>query len=124
MPADVAAVPEQASVVVIGGGVIGASGASLLAAAGVPDVVLLEKDGLGSGSTSKAAGGVRAQFSDAITIELGLRSLEAFQRFGDRPGPEIDLEQVGYLFLLDNHDAVSGFEESVRLQDADGVSRR
>src|SRR5690625_4943026 len=100
MPADVAAVPERAS------------------------VVLIEKDALGSGSTSKAAGGVRAQFSDAINIELGLRSLEAFQRFGDRPGQEIDLEQVGYLFLLDNPDAVSGFEESVRLQNAHGVPSR
>jgi len=124
MPADVAAVPEQASVVVIGGGVMGASAAFHLAEAGVPDVVLLEKDALGSGSTSKAAGGVRAQFSDAINIELGLRSLEAFQRFGDRPGQEIDLEQVGYLFLLDNPDAVSGFEESVRLQNAHGVPSR
>jgi len=124
MPADVAAVPERASVVVIGGGVMGASAAFHLAEAGVTDVVLIEKDALGSGSTSKAAGGVRAQFSDAINIELGLRSLEAFQRFGDRPGQEIDLEQVGYLFLLDNPDAVSGFEESVRLQNAHGVPSR
>ncbi len=56
--------PEHASVVVIGGGVIGASIAFHLAESGVSDVLLLEKDELASGSTCKAAGGVRASFSN------------------------------------------------------------
>ena len=55
--------PESASVVVVGGGVIGTSAAFHLAEAGV-DVALIERAQLGSGSTSKAAGGVRTQFSD------------------------------------------------------------
>ena len=64
--------PSSASVVVIGGGVIGLSTAFHLAAPGVRDVVLLdERDALGSGSTCKAAGGVRAQFSDPVNIALG-----------------------------------------------------
>ena len=70
--------PSRASVVVVGGGVIGLSTAYHLARAGVTDVVLLERDRLGAGSTCKAAGGVRAQFSDPVNIELGLRSLAAF----------------------------------------------
>ena len=57
--------------VIIGGGVIGVSTAYHLAAAGVRDVVLVDRAALGSGSTCKAAGGVRAQFSDRINIELG-----------------------------------------------------
>ena len=65
--------PDAAAVVVIGGGVIGTSAAFHLAEAGV-DVVLLERDQLGSGSTSKAAGGVRTQFSDVLNIEIGKRS--------------------------------------------------
>ena len=64
------------------------------------DVVLVERDQLGSGSTSQAAGGVRAQFSDELNIEIAQRSLAAFRAFGDRPGWEIDLHEVGYLFLL------------------------
>ncbi len=52
--------PTQASVVVIGGGVIGLSTAYHLAAAGVRDVVLVEQAEFASGSTCKAAGGVRA----------------------------------------------------------------
>ena len=67
---------ERASVVVIGGGAIGVAAAYELAAAGVPDVVLIDSGPLGGGSTSKAAGGVRAQFSDRVNIELAVRSLE------------------------------------------------
>ncbi|GAB3885644.1 hypothetical protein GCM10029964_048640 [Kibdelosporangium lantanae] len=113
----------KAEVVVIGGGVMGVSTAFHLAEAGV-DVVLVERDTLGAGSTSRAAGGVRAQFSDPVNIALGQRGLEAFERFASRPGGEIDLHQNGYLFLLDNADDVRVFEESVRLQNSLGVPSR
>jgi sarcosine oxidase subunit beta len=116
--------PSKASVVVIGGGVIGVSTAYHLATAGVPDVVLAEKDALGSGSTCKAAGGVRAQFSDRINIELGLRGLETFRHFHERFDQEIDLHQVGYLFLLDSPDSVSSFEQNVTLQNELDVPSR
>jgi sarcosine oxidase subunit beta len=118
------AIPARAEVAVVGGGVIGTSIAFHLAEAGVGDVVLLERDGLGSGSTSKAAGGVRAQFSDRLNIELGARSLEAFARFGERPGQEIDLHRVGYLFLLSTPADVEAFERDVALQNELGVSSR
>jgi sarcosine oxidase subunit beta len=116
--------PAHASVVVVGGGVMGVSAAFHLAEAGVADVLLLERDALGSGSTCKAAGGVRAQFSDALNIQLGLRSLAAFERFGTRPGQEIDLHQVGYLFLLSTDEEVAAFEASVALQNSLGVPSR
>jgi sarcosine oxidase subunit beta len=113
----------KAEVVVIGGGVMGVSTAFHLAEAGV-DVLLLERDLLGSGSTSRAAGGVRAQFSDPVNIALGLRSLAAFEQFGTRPGGEIDLRQDGYLFLLDDPGDVRAFEASVALQNSLGVPSR
>ena len=115
--------PERADVVVVGGGVIGASIAFHLAEAGA-DVCLLERDELASGSTSRAAGGFRAQFSDPLNIALGLRSIEAFTRFGERPGAEIDLHQVGYLFLLDRAEDVAIFEQNVELQNELGVPSR
>jgi sarcosine oxidase subunit beta len=110
--------------VIIGGGVIGVSTAFHLAEAGVTDVLLLEAGSLGSGSTSKAAGGVRAQFSDRVNIELGLRSLEALDAFATRPGGEIDLHRVGYLFLLDDTETVAAFEQNVALQNSLGVPSR
>ncbi len=116
--------PESASVVIIGGGVMGTSIAFHLAEAGVRDVLLLESADLGGGSTSKAAGGVRAQFSDPVNIALGARSLEAFENFPERPGQVIDLHQVGYLFLLTSAEEVAVYEESVALQNAMGVPSR
>lgn len=116
--------PSHASVVIIGGGVIGLSVAYHLARAGVRDVVLVERDEFGSGSTSKAAGGVRAQFSDAVNIELGARSLRTFESFRDDFGQEIDLHQVGYLFLLERPEHVTAFERNVTLQNALGVPSR
>lgn len=116
-------VPERAEVVVIGGGVMGASTAFHLAEAGV-DVVLVERADLASGSTVKAAGGVRANFSDELNIALGLRSLEAFEAFPERPGQDIDLHRSGYLFVLTRPEDVELFEASVALQNSMGVESR
>lgn len=107
---------------IIGGGAIGVSIAYQLARAGVPDVVLLERGALGEGSTCKAAGGVRAQFSDRLNVELGLRSLEVFENFGAIFDQEIDLHQVGYLFLLDTAESVETFEANVAMQNSVGVT--
>jgi sarcosine oxidase subunit beta len=119
-----AGLPARADVVVVGGGVIGLSAAYHLARSGVEHVVLVERDELGSGSTCRAAGGVRAQFSDAVNVELGLRSLRTFETFGEEFGQEIDLHQVGYLFLLDDAGDVARFERDVALQNELGVPSR
>ncbi len=119
-----AEVPSRASVVVVGGGVIGCSVAFHLAEAGVADVLLLERGALGGGSTSKGAGGVRAQFSDEVNVRLGQRSLQAYTDFPHRPGQQIDLHQVGYLFLLSRPEDVSAFATSVAMQNALGVPSR
>ena len=115
------ALPDAASIVIIGGGVMGASIAFHLAEAGVGNVVLLERNELASGSTSKAAGGVRAQFSDPVNIALGARSLDAFESFQTRPGQAIDLHQVGYLFLITRESDLAVYEQSVALQNEMGV---
>src|ERR1700742_106649 len=107
--------PPGADVVIVGGGVVGASAAFHLAEAGA-DVVLLERDQLASGSTSKAAGGLRAQVSDALNIEIAKRSLTAYKEFERRPGAEIDYEEIGYLFVLTTEAEVDAFKRSVALQ--------
>ncbi len=116
--------PHAAEVVVIGGGVMGTSIAFHLAEAGVADVLLLERGALGGGSTVKAAGGVRAQFSDPVNIALGMRGLAAFEDFPNRPGQVIDLHQPGYLFLLTDPEQVRVYEKSVALQNSMGVPSR
>lgn len=116
--------PECADAVIVGGGVIGASIAFHLAEAGVEKVLLLERDQPGSGSSGKPIGGVRAQFSDPVNISLGQRSLAAWRSFAQRPGTDVGLESVGYLFLLGDAEEVATFERSVAVQNELGVPSR
>jgi sarcosine oxidase subunit beta len=111
-------------VVIVGGGVIGTSIAFHLAEAGVRDVLLFERGDLGAGSTAKGAGGVRAMFSDELNVRIALRSLEAWAAFGERPGWEIDLQRVGYLFLLSSDENVTEFERGVEMQNRLGLPSR
>ncbi|TDO88121.1 NAD(P)/FAD-dependent oxidoreductase [Enemella evansiae] len=117
-------VPQRASVVIIGGGVMGVAAAYELARSGIAEVVLLDRGSFGAGSTCRAAGGVRAQFSDELNIQLGARSLATFENFGRLFDTEIDLHQVGYLFLIDNDEAVATFENNARLQQSLGLESR
>lgn len=109
---------------IVGGGVMGASIAFHLAEAGVRDIVVVERGELACGSSGKPIGGVRAHFSDPLNIELGLRSLRAFQDFPHRPGADIRLDTVGYLFLITGERQAAEFTESVRLQNSLGVPSR
>ena len=118
-----AALPRSTDVVIVGGGATGTSAAFHLAEAGV-DVTLVERAALGSGSTSRAAGGVRAQFSDALNVQMAQRSLAAFRNFDRRPGWNIDLQQVGYLFVLSRDEDVAEFERNIMLQNQYGVPSR
>src|SRR5262245_50642887 len=63
LPEPSGSLPNGASVAIVGGGIMGASIAFHLAQAGVEDIVLVERDTLGSGSSAKPLGGVRATFS-------------------------------------------------------------
>jgi len=117
-------VPSSADVVVVGGGALGASAAFHLRLLGVEDVVLVERDTLASGSTSKSAGGIRAQFADELNVRIALHSLDEFERFEELTGIDIAFRQHGYLFLLDNDDDVASFRAALALQQSLGVPSR
>ncbi len=113
---------ETANIVIIGGGVMGVSTAYHLAARGVRDIVLLEKeDFYGTGATGRCAGGVRYQFSTAINIRLSLESLPMLERFEEEIGYPVDYRQCGYLFVLTRPEDVRLFERNVALQHQLGV---
>jgi sarcosine oxidase subunit beta len=112
-------VTETAEVVIVGGGAMGASVAWHLRELGITDVVLLERDSLAAGSTSKSAGGIRAQFADDLNVRIALRSLDEFERMEG-----IDLRQDGYLFLLDNSADAARFQSALALQHSFGVPSR
>ncbi|QKV81573.1 FAD-binding oxidoreductase [Amycolatopsis sp. Hca4] len=110
----------MAECVVIGGGVIGVSCAFRLAEAGV-DVLLLERGGLGEGSTAKAAGGIRSSFTSRVNVELGLRGLAGYSAFFRDFGTEIDFRRDGYLYLVTDPADVPAFERCAELQREYGV---
>ncbi len=113
---------ETADVVVVGGGVVGASAAYHLAAAGVGHVVLLERaDAVATGSTGACAGGFRHQFSSRINIELSLASVPMILGFTQEHRLALDVVQDGYLFLVRNERDWDEFRAGAELQRSLGI---
>jgi sarcosine oxidase subunit beta len=116
--------PRSADIVIIGAGAIGASIAYQLGRRGVRDVVVLERDMVGAGSTSKAAGGIRVQFATRVEIELSLRGIAFFKRFEDEMGVPCDFHQEGYLFVVTDEPTLARFRDNVALQRSMGADVR
>ena len=114
--------PRHAEIVIVGGGVMGASLAYHLAVRGQRDVLLLERARVfGQGATGKCAGGVRHQFGSEINVRLSIESIRMLERFEEELGQPIGLRQCGYLFLLTTEADVQAFRENVALQHRLGV---
>jgi sarcosine oxidase subunit beta len=116
--------PRSASAVIIGGGVVGCSIAYHLARRGMTDVVVLERESVGSGTTSKAAGGIRVQFPHATEIRFALESIRVFERFRDEFGVDPGYTKIGYLYLLSTETQLRGFEKRIALQRSLGADVR
>jgi sarcosine oxidase, subunit beta len=115
-------VPKTADVVVIGGGVMGASTAYHLALRGQKNIVLLERDEFfGQEATGRCAGGVRFQFSTEVNVRLSLQSLPMLDRFKVEIGQDINFRKCGYLFVLTTPADEKTFRHSLELQQNLGV---
>jgi sarcosine oxidase subunit beta len=114
--------PRHASVVVIGGGAIGASVAHHLAALGVPDVLVLDAaGGPGRGSTGAATGGYRAQYGTAMNVRLSLLSRAKLMCFEDETGVDPGYEQAGYLWLATSESAFAALRAGNAMQREEGL---
>jgi sarcosine oxidase subunit beta len=108
---------ESAAVVVIGAGCIGTAIAYHLALRGVKDVVVLEKEPFaGAGSTSKAAGGIRAQFSNPINVRISMMAIDAYERFAAEMETDPVFFQVGYMFVLSDAERWERFQHQAEMQ--------
>jgi glycine/D-amino acid oxidase-like deaminating enzyme len=106
----------MARIVVAGSGSVGACIAYHLALLGARDVVLADRAEIASGSTGKAMGGVRQQFSTAAEVQLARESIAFFEELGPSW-----FQQVGYLFLATTRDGLGELEARRELQVELGV---
>ncbi|HXF73974.1 MAG TPA: FAD-dependent oxidoreductase [Actinomycetota bacterium] len=111
----------RVEVAVVGGGVIGLSVARELARAGVADVVVLEREAaVGQGSSARANGGVRAQFTTEPNVAFSLRSIEEFERL-ERETGLLGFHQTGYLLFTGTPEGERGLRAACELQRRLGV---
>ena len=107
-------------VAVVGGGIVGLASAYSLADRGA-DVTVFERGSLGNGSTERSAGGIRAQFSTPVNVELSLASMPVWGEFEERFGVDIAYRRAGYLFLAREAATARRFEANVAMQNDRGV---
>src|ERR1700674_940772 len=112
---------ESADVVIAGGGIMGCALAYQLARREV-DVLLLERETLGSQSTGKCAGGVRQQFSMEANVRLQRLSVKLLEGFENETGHPADFRQIGYLFVLTLPQQVEDFRSNMEMWHSVGLT--
>lgn len=114
--------PRGAAVVIVGGGVMGASTAHHLARRGARDVLLLEREAFfGAGATGRCAGGIRHQFGSEVNVRLSLASLPRLDAFEEETGQPALVRKCGYLFVLTREADARAFRRQLELQRRLGV---
>jgi len=113
---------NRASIVIVGGGVMGASAAYHLAARGRRDVLVLDRSSEpGAGSTGRASGGFRAQFSTPIQVRLSLLARKKLKSFRKDTGVDPGYQPAGYLWLAVNESEMAVLRAALAVQHAEGL---
>jgi len=115
---------EAADAIIIGAGIMGSATAYHLARRKFGRVVVLERDGICSGSTALASGGVRHQYAHRIGIELTLQSIVVYENFESEFGVDPQFRQHGYLILQQTEEERAVYAASATLQRSLGVDTR
>ena len=109
-----------ADAVIVGGGVMGCSILYNLAARGVTNTVLLEKDVLTSGSTSRSQAILRMHYSNEVTSRMAWESLKIFKDFEQVVGSPSGYVRTGYFLIVGNQDR-QAMEDNVAMQKGIGI---
>lgn len=113
---------ETADVVIIGSGIVGSSVAYHLTQQGCTNVLIVEREAhQGKGSTGKSMGGVRAQFTTPVNIQMSLYSIDFFSKFDEVVGHPADYRAHGYLFCATNDRHLAYLKTNLELQQSLGL---
>ena len=115
--------PPTAETVIIGGGVMGCSILHSLAARGMTDSLLLERDSLGSGSTGRSSSAIRMHYSTEVHARMAWQSFQVFRNFDQIVGGECGFTQTGHLIMGGEADAPV-FRANVAMQQSIGIDTR
>jgi sarcosine oxidase subunit beta len=116
--------PDSADAVVVGGGTVGAWCAYFLRAAGIGRVALLEKDRLGQGASSRAAGIVRTQGGTPWAVQLGEWSRRFYLGQAELLGIDSGFTPQGYMLPCFTPAEVTAAHERMAMQNALGLDVR
>ena len=106
--------PERVSVVVIGGGIIGASAAFTLASRGI-SVALCEKGHIAGEQSSRNWGWVRQCGRDAREMPLVVESLRLWRGLDRQVGADTGFRECGVLYVAEDEDEEAGFAKWVEM---------
>lgn len=109
-----------ADIVIVGGGLEGAAAAWALSQRGVTDVVVLERNTVGSGMTGKSSGIVRCHYGVSSLATMAAVGLEVFEKADEIFGTDIGFRQTGYIVGVGEGDTES-LRKSLAAQRAVGV---
>lgn len=108
-------IPDHASVVVIGGGVMGCSTLYHLAKNGITDAILLERNQLTSGTTWHSAAQVRALRSTRNLTDLIKYSIDLYSKLEAETGQQTGWINKGSLSIATNEDRFTHIKRQVAL---------
>src|SRR5437879_28325 len=114
---------QTCDLLIVGGGVIGASIAHALSRRQVGRVVLLEKSYLGAGSSGKSGAIIRQHYSNRLTAAMAQRSLRVFEHFADVVGGPPVFTHTGMVLVVNQRDR-AGLEANVAMQRELGIAVR